>query len=67
MPIGLAGPAAVSLLDGGLEQAKHCARTSKVPQHLLQPEIDRLLATLTQSALAAEKEDVPGDADIEVP
>ena len=57
----------ISLLDGGLEQAKHCARTSKVPQHLLQPEIDRLLATLTQSALAAEKEDVPGDADIEVP
>ena len=38
----------ISLLDGGIEQAKHCARTARVPQHVLQPEVDRLLVSLTQ-------------------
>jgi len=38
----------ISLLDGGVEQAKHCARTSQVPQQVLQPQVDRLLAQLTK-------------------
>ena len=38
----------ISLLDGGLEQAKHCVRTARIPQQVLQPEVDRLLLKLAK-------------------
>ena len=49
----------ISLLDGGLEQAKHCARTAKVPQQHLKPEVDRLLSALTQEAVPEDTADAP--------
>jgi hypothetical protein len=38
----------LTLLDGGIEQAKHCAQTSRVPQSVLKPQVDTLLNELVE-------------------
>ena len=38
----------LTLLDGGIEQAKHCAQTSRVPKSVLKPQVDTLLNELVK-------------------
>jgi len=48
---------ALSMLEGALEQAKHCAKTSGVPSSVLKPQVDSLLGGLVNDRNAVTTED----------
>jgi len=53
---------ALTLLEGALEQAKHCAMTSGVPASVLKPQVDSLLSELVKDPTTKPPED-SGEAD----